>query len=181
MTTVGDREWTCEDCLALPEGGGPLPYEVIDGELCMAPAPYDVVLSREPLQYARPGLVFVSNKHSAIVTEQTIQGVPDLIVETLFEGTASRDRRKKFSLYERSGGSGILDRRSRIGNSPGFPVVQWEIPISRRNRKGGYALLPSPARTVDFREQIFPFLKSSSPLFPSARFANLLKNCHGSP
>lgn len=38
MTTVKPQEWTYEDYLAFPEGG-PLHYEVIDGELYMTLAP----------------------------------------------------------------------------------------------------------------------------------------------
>ena len=38
MTTVRPKEWTYEEFMALPEGG-PLRYEIIDGELTMTPAP----------------------------------------------------------------------------------------------------------------------------------------------
>ena len=38
MKTVNPKEWTYEDYLALPEGG-PIRYEVIDGDLCMTPSP----------------------------------------------------------------------------------------------------------------------------------------------
>ena len=131
MTTVKPQEWTYEDYLTLPEGG-PHRYEVIDGELCMTPAPntrhqeisinlseiirhflrsnpigkvfsapYDVVFSRDPLQYVEPDLVFVSTEHSSIITEPNIQGVPDLLVEILSPTTEMNDRRLKFSLYER--------------------------------------------------------------------------------
>ncbi len=135
MTTIKSQEWTYQDYLALPEGG-PLRYEVIDGELYMTPSPntrhqrtvgnlylaighflvahrhrlgevfispIDVIFSRIPLQYVEPDLVFISKAHSAIVTEQNIQGVPDLIAEVLSPGTERRDRREKYSLYERFG------------------------------------------------------------------------------
>ena len=62
--------------------------------------PCDVVLSRSPFQIVLPDLVVVSNERSTIVMEQNIQGVPDLVVEILSEGT---DWRKKHSLYERFG------------------------------------------------------------------------------
>ena len=38
MTTVRPKEWTYEEFMALPEGG-PLRYEIIDGDLTMTPAP----------------------------------------------------------------------------------------------------------------------------------------------
>ena len=134
-TAIKPREWTYKDYLGLPEGG-PLRYEVIDGELYMTPAPNirhqeilgtlyrlvgnfiasadtslgkiypapcDVVLSADPLQVVQPDLVFVSKARAFIVTERNIQGVPDLVVEILSEGTMIRDRREKFRLYERFG------------------------------------------------------------------------------
>ncbi|MHB8370400.1 MAG: Uma2 family endonuclease [Leptospirales bacterium] len=133
MTTVKPQEWTYEDYLSLPEGG-PLRYEVIDGELYMTPAPNlrhqeiswnlavafgsflkerpigksfsapcDVIFSHSPLQYVEPDLVYVSNARREILTEQNIQGVPDRVVEILSPATEKRDRRTKFSLYERFG------------------------------------------------------------------------------
>jgi Uma2 family endonuclease len=133
MTTVKPLDWTYEDYLALP-AGGPLHYEVIDGELLMTPAPNirhqeismnlseivrhflrsnpvgkvfaspcDVILSGNPLQYVEPDMVFVSKDRVSIITEQNIQGVPDLIVEILSPGTEKRDRKEKFFLYERVG------------------------------------------------------------------------------
>ena len=38
MKTARLKEWTYEEFLSLPEGG-PFRYEIIDGELCMTPAP----------------------------------------------------------------------------------------------------------------------------------------------
>lgn len=134
-TAIKPREWTYKDYLGLPEGG-PLHYEVIDGELYMTPAPNfrhqeilgtlyrlignfiasagsptgkifpapcDVVLSADPLQVVQPDLVYVSSARANIVTERNIQGVPDLVVEILSEGTMIRDWKEKFRLYERFG------------------------------------------------------------------------------
>jgi len=38
MKTASLKEWTYEEFMSLPEGG-PLRYEIIDGELCMTPSP----------------------------------------------------------------------------------------------------------------------------------------------
>ena len=38
MKTARLKEWTYEEFMALPEGG-PVRYELIDGELCMTPSP----------------------------------------------------------------------------------------------------------------------------------------------
>ena len=133
MTTVRPKEWTYEEFMALPEGG-PLRYEIIDGELSMTPAPdirhqkisgnlfamihlffsrhplgevfsapTDVILSHDPLRAVEPDLIVVSSEHRSIIREKNIEGSPDLLVEILSEGTEKRDRREKFSLYERSG------------------------------------------------------------------------------
>ena len=66
-------------------------------------SPCDVVFSQKPPQVVVPDLVYVSKEHSDIVTGKNIQGAPNLLVEILSEGTATRDRRQKLSLYERFG------------------------------------------------------------------------------
>ena len=133
MKTVKLKEWTYEEFMTLPEGGpfryeiidgelymtpSPTPrHQKISGNLFaliwtflrsnplgeIFSAPCDVVFSQDPLQVAEPDLVFVSKAHASIVTEKNIQGVPDLVVEILSEGTSNRDRRQKLSLYERFG------------------------------------------------------------------------------
>ena len=133
MRTVKPKEWTYEDYLTLPEGGPlryeiiggelkatPSPntrhqeisgrlFYMIYGFLLKNPlgkvfdAPYDVVLSHHPFFVVEPDLVYVSKERLPIVGLKNIEGIPDLIVEILSEWTEKRDRREKFSLYERSG------------------------------------------------------------------------------
>ena len=133
MKTAPLKEWTYEEFMTLPEGGpsryeiidgelymppAPTPrhqeisknlLRIIDVFLLdnpfgkIFPAPCDVVFSQDPLQVAAPDLLFVSKAHLSIVTEKNIQGVPNLLVEILSPGTATTDRRVKFSLYERFG------------------------------------------------------------------------------
>jgi Uma2 family endonuclease len=64
-------------------------------------APCDVILSDENV--VQPDLLFVSQKRSAIVTEDNIRGAPDLIVEIVSETTRKRDEQTKRKLYERYG------------------------------------------------------------------------------
>ena len=66
-------------------------------------APYDVILSHDPLRAVEPDLAVVSKERRSLIGEKNIEGAPDLLVEILSEGTEKRDRREKFSLYERSG------------------------------------------------------------------------------
>ena len=64
-------------------------------------APLDVVLSdRNVLQ---PDVLFVSSQREHIITEDNIQGAPDLVVEVLSPSTASRDWRIKLDLYAQHG------------------------------------------------------------------------------
>jgi Uma2 family endonuclease len=111
MTTVKPQEWTYEDYLALPEGGA-LRYEVIDGDLYMTPAPnlrhqrISINLSKRLRHFLRSnpiGEVFAA-PCDVIFAHAPLQYVePDLIVEILYPATEKRDRREKFSLYERFG------------------------------------------------------------------------------
>jgi Uma2 family endonuclease len=133
MKTTSLKEWTYEEFMSLPEGGPvryeildgglcmtPSPntrHQEISWNLSgffwsflktrpvgrSFSAPYDVVFSKDPPQVVEPDLVFVSKDRLSIITEQNIQGIPDLLVEILSEGTEIMDRRKKHSLYERFG------------------------------------------------------------------------------
>ena len=64
-------------------------------------APFDVVLS--DANVVQPDLLFVSAARAAIVTEDNIQGAPDLVVEILSESSRKKDEVTKRKLYERFG------------------------------------------------------------------------------
>ncbi len=65
------------------------------------PAPLDVVLSQ--VDVVQPDLVFVSNDRLYLVTESSIQGAPDLVIEVLSPSTARLDRGRKKDAYTRFG------------------------------------------------------------------------------
>ena len=64
-------------------------------------APTDVFLSDTAV--VQPDLLFVSKERAHIITEQNIQGAPDLVVEILSPSTANRDWTVKRELYARHG------------------------------------------------------------------------------
>ena len=64
-------------------------------------APCDVILSDENV--VQPDLLFVSAARAAIVTEDNIQGAPDIVVEILSESSRKKDEVTKRKLYERFG------------------------------------------------------------------------------
>ena len=64
-------------------------------------APTDVVFS--DLDVVQPDLLFVSRGHASIITEDNIQGAPDLVVEILSESTRRTDEIIKRKLYEKHG------------------------------------------------------------------------------
>ncbi len=107
-------------------------YELIDGELILAPAPrisHQMIQSsvaHRLLQFVyesgagyvflaptdvalsdtdvvQPVILFVSNERARIITENDIQGAPDFVIEILSPSTARRDRGIKRALYERHG------------------------------------------------------------------------------
>ena len=61
-------------------------------------APCDVVLSNTDI--VQPDVLYVQNNSKAQVTEQNVQGPPDMVVEVLSPGTAARDRKLKRKRYE---------------------------------------------------------------------------------
>ena len=64
-------------------------------------APTDVVFS--DMDVVQPDLLFVSRGRESIITEDNIQGAPDLVVEILSESTRRTDELIKRNLYEKHG------------------------------------------------------------------------------
>lgn len=123
--------WTYDDYVLLPDNG--MRYEVLEGDLYMTPAPSSrhqravaklhgrlwEHLQRQPLGEAflspidvilanlaspvQPDLLFIATDRLDIVTETTIEGAPDLVVEVLSPGSSLHDRRTKFRLYAQAG------------------------------------------------------------------------------
>jgi len=122
--------WTYDEMVAeLPETN--LPVELWNGEIIMSPAPHpdhqeivlnfaqrlnefaargklgkvyvapvDVVLTRH--RAVQPDVLFISTARLHIVTSR-IDGVPDLAMEVISEGSWQRDRIEKKALYEQFG------------------------------------------------------------------------------
>jgi len=65
------------------------------------PGPLDVVFGRWTA--LEPDLLFVGEDRASIVTEDNIQGAPDLVVEVLSRGNETYDRETKMRAYERAG------------------------------------------------------------------------------
>ena len=111
---------------------GPPYYQVIEGDLVMSPspntfhqhiagniyrllahhlddhplgevfvAPLDVYLTDTNVY--QPDVVYVSKARRSIITEQGIEGAPDLVVEVLSPGTARYDQGSKRKVYSRCG------------------------------------------------------------------------------
>ena len=129
VTRKPKRKLTYEDYAKTPDDER---WELIDGELIMAPspkeahqsaqgnlgapmylfarendlgrvyfAPFDVVLS--DTDTVQPDLLFVSKERLHIITEDNVQGAPDLVVEIRSPSTARQDWAVKRELYARHG------------------------------------------------------------------------------
>ncbi len=120
---------TYEDYLSTPDDKR---YELLDGELVLAPAPrtthqrtlFELTLNvglhvknhdlgevftaptdvfLTDTDVVQPDLSFISKERAGIITELNIQGAPDLVIEVLSSSTASRDRGYKRTLYAQHG------------------------------------------------------------------------------
>ena len=130
MTIAVDNRVTAEDYRALPEGGQR--YQLIEGDLYMAPAPNRFhqeiswkltliignYLETHPIGKAfsapfdvyldndnvfQPDLVFVARENYRVLTDAGVEGVPDLVIEILSPGTAILDRNAKQRIYAQTG------------------------------------------------------------------------------
>lgn len=130
MGLPAEKLLSYEDYAALPDDGRR--YELIEGRLVLVPspllahqrgatnlvrllgdhvlkhglgevfaAPFDVILDEHDT--VQPDVLFVSREHSDRIQSRGVLGPPDLVVEILSEGTASKDCIKKRDLFERSG------------------------------------------------------------------------------
>ena len=107
-------------------------WELIDGELIMAPSPtgrHQLVVGKlyrlladfversglgmvflapfdvvlSELNVVQPDVMFISDAKAHILTDANVQGAPDLVVEVLSPSTAIRDWRTKLDLYAEYG------------------------------------------------------------------------------
>ncbi len=62
-------------------------------------APIDVFLDEENALV--PDLIFISETRKAIITDNGVEGAPDLVVEILSPGTAKYDRGDKMKVYKK--------------------------------------------------------------------------------
>jgi Uma2 family endonuclease len=130
MTLAEDVLITTEDYQLLPETGPR--YQVIEGRLCMAPAPnrYHQDISRNIefilLKYLekhpigalydapfdvyidnhnvfQPDLAFFANERRSVLSDRGAEGAPNFVVEILSPRTAQLDRDPKRRVYARAG------------------------------------------------------------------------------
>jgi Uma2 family endonuclease len=129
MPAVKDKTHDIKDYKLLPEGA---PYQLIEGELIMTPAPntsHQIISGnlnekirafvKEKnaglLLYApidiyldaknvfQPDIVFISQQRRDIIKDDGIHGAPDMVIEILSPSTAYYDLKKKYKIYEKFG------------------------------------------------------------------------------
>ncbi len=128
--TTKKGKYTYQDYLKLPEDGKR--HEILNGELIMTPAPTplhqltsgaiykllsnyveqhhlgyvlyapcDVVL--DEFHVVQPDILYISKANKKIISDNNINGVPDLIIEIISPTTAYYDLVEKKDIYQRFG------------------------------------------------------------------------------
>jgi Uma2 family endonuclease len=64
-------------------------------------SPFDVVFSENNVR--QPDFIFIRIENLNIITDRSVEGVPDLVGEILSQCTAKNDRKSKFETYQRFG------------------------------------------------------------------------------
>ena len=129
-SAIHTHKLTYSDYVNLPEDGKR--YEILEGELAVSATPVlrhqrvsrnlefilhvylrandlgevfnaPVTVILDEFTVVEPDLVFVSRERVGILTDEAIEGSPDLLVEILSPSTARRDRETKAKLYARFG------------------------------------------------------------------------------
>ena len=123
---TGRGNFTYEDLRHTPDDGKR--YEVLEGDLIVSPSPrtkhqwivYRVALLFGAAEHAaygtactapmavvlansdvvQPDVLFIAQDRKGIITEENIQGAPDLVVEVISEGSRLRDAITNRHLYE---------------------------------------------------------------------------------
>lgn len=127
---ISPLKFTYRDYCLLPDDGHR--YEIINGELYNAPAPFVVHqqilanLNRQLDAYCRerrhgtllfapvdvvfsdvdvvqPDILWISRERTSILTKKNLQGAPDLVVEITSPGTKEKDENIKLKLYQKFG------------------------------------------------------------------------------
>jgi len=106
-------------------------------------APLDVYLG--DINVYQPDVFFVSNRQRSIITEQGIEGAPDLVVEVLSTATARYDKGSKRKIYARFGVRELwlVDPETRTIQVY-LPAKDAETPLATHGEKAVFesALLP---------------------------------------
>ena len=129
LTIDRTKEWTAEDYLMLGETN--MPCQLINGELVMSPAPspYHQIVSSNIFDFLRgyskefgglafyapvdllidkknvfqPDIFYLSKEKKDFVTDNGIQGPPDLVIEIISPSNSYTDRYDKKDTYQKFG------------------------------------------------------------------------------
>lgn len=128
-SVVDKKKYTYEDYLNISDDKR---YELIEGELLMAPSPFtrhqrisrkigallDEYVTENGLgeifyapcdvyfddgNVVQPDILYITKERSNIITEKNIQGAPDIAIEIVSESSAYRDMVQKKALYLKFG------------------------------------------------------------------------------
>ena len=177
---VQKTSFTYDDYAKLPDDGNR--YEIIEGDLVMTPAPKtghqrisrrllvqltlfvekhqlgevfdapcDVVFS--PENTVQPDIFFISTKQEKLITEDNIQGAPDLIIEILSPTTAYYDLVEKKEIYEKFGVKEywIVDTKKKRIELHGLQEGKYQL-LQKEEKSGEISSELLPGFEVDVKK-----------------------------
>ncbi len=173
--TQKNKIWTYDDYITLPDDLNI--YEIIEGELYMAPAPIPkhqkichniqrllgnylqknnageiypspVDVVFDKSNILQPDIIFIARDNLSIVTEKNIQGPPNLVIEILSPSTIRKDRISKLRVYARFEVKNVW-----IIDPDNQTLEAFEL-----GKEKNYHLISSIAGEEEFRPSLFPDL-----------------------
>ena len=184
---AGEIILTYDDYAALPNDGKR--YEIIEGDIFVSPAPrpkhqkaignlhiilglylqdhpigdlylapIDLILSFTNI--AQPDLLFLRNEKLHLVSDRSIEGPPDLIVEVLSPATEKTDRTTKYRLYAKFG----------VAHYWLIDPIEKRLEPFRRVGRSYRALQPITGADTVSLEDIFPAWSFTLPICGNRTF-----------
>ena len=120
-------------------------------------APLDVKFANRVVQ--QPDLIYVENARRKQVVNGVMRGAPNLVIEIISPSHPSRDRKKKFKLYQKYGVPEYWLFNPRDQSQEFYVLVEGKYQLTESNTQGIYRSSVLPVLKINTKELWKKYLK----------------------